>query len=78
MFAGDSYRIQPLQELQEQLDRAEKGKFKVGYFKYKKKVHQDDSIEITDIKFVEDTTGYESESNWFDKICNWLSNFFGG
>ena len=27
---------------------------------------------------VEDTTGYESESNWFDKICNWLSNFFGG
>lgn len=45
------------EELQEQLDRAEKAKFKVGYFKYKKKVHQDDSIEITDIKFVEDTTG---------------------
>ena len=27
---------------------------------------------------IEDTVGYEEESNWFDKICNWLSNFFGG
>jgi hypothetical protein len=45
------------EELQEQLDRAEKGKFRVGYFKYDKKVHQDDSIEISNIKFVEDSTG---------------------
>lgn len=25
-----------------------------------------------------DTTGYEEESNWFDKICNWIINIFGG
>ena len=27
---------------------------------------------------LEDPTSYERESNWFDKICNWLSNLFGG
>lgn len=27
---------------------------------------------------LEDPTAYERESNWFDKICNWLSNLFGG
>ncbi len=27
---------------------------------------------------LEDTTAYEQESNWFDKICNWLKNLFGG
>lgn len=45
------------EELQEQLDRASKGQFKVGYFKYNKKVHQDETIEITNIRFVEDRTG---------------------
>lgn len=27
---------------------------------------------------VEEPTNYEEESNWFDKICNWLNNVFGG
>ncbi|MBO5884214.1 MAG: hypothetical protein J6Q51_00285, partial [Clostridia bacterium] len=27
---------------------------------------------------VEEPTEYEEESNWFDKICNWLNNIFGG
>ena len=27
---------------------------------------------------LEDTTAYEEESNWFDKICNWFKNLFGG
>ena len=27
---------------------------------------------------LEDTTAYEQESNWFDKICNWFKNLFGG
>lgn len=27
---------------------------------------------------LEDPTSYERESNWFDKICNWISNLFGG
>lgn len=27
---------------------------------------------------LEDTTAYEQESNWFDKICNWIRNLFGG
>ena len=27
---------------------------------------------------LKDPTSYEKESNWFDKICNWLSNLFGG
>ncbi len=27
---------------------------------------------------LEDPTEYEEESNWFDSICNWLRNLFGG
>ena len=27
---------------------------------------------------LEDVTEYEQHSNWFDKICNWLKNLFGG
>ena len=27
---------------------------------------------------LEEPTEYEHESNWFDKICNWLRNLFGG
>lgn len=27
---------------------------------------------------LENPTDYEEESNWFDKICNWLNNVFGG
>lgn len=27
---------------------------------------------------LEDPTEYEQESNWFDKICNWFKNLFGG
>ena len=27
---------------------------------------------------LEDTTAYTEESNWFDKICNWFKNLFGG
>ena len=27
---------------------------------------------------LEDPTAYEEESNWFDSICNWLRNLFGG
>ncbi len=27
---------------------------------------------------LEDVTAYEQHSNWFDKICNWLKNLFGG
>ena len=27
---------------------------------------------------LDDTTTYEEESNWFDKICNWIRNLFGG
>ena len=27
---------------------------------------------------LEEPTEYEQESNWFDKICNWLRNLFGG
>lgn len=27
---------------------------------------------------LEDPTEYEQESNWFDSICNWIRNLFGG
>ena len=27
---------------------------------------------------LDEPTEYEHESNWFDKICNWLRNLFGG
>ena len=27
---------------------------------------------------LEEPTAYEEESNWFDKVCNWLNNIFGG
>ena len=27
---------------------------------------------------LDEPTEYEKESNWFDKICNWLRNLFGG
>ena len=27
---------------------------------------------------LENPTEYEEESNWFDSICNWLRNLFGG
>ena len=45
---------------------------------------QDDSLfpidEIITItpQPLEDPTAYEEESNWFDSICNWLRNLFGG
>lgn len=37
----------------------------------------EDIIPITPLP-LENPTSYERESNWFDKICNWLSNIFGG
>jgi hypothetical protein len=27
---------------------------------------------------LDEPTSYEEESNWFDKVCNWFNNIFGG
>lgn len=61
-FAGEAFIasgdcIFSTEDLQVRKDEVSNYKPKIGYFTYNKKVLPDETIEITDIKFVEDKTG---------------------